>query len=160
ACPALTELEDVVADWVRQMVGLGNGWNGVIQDTASTGTLVALLCARERSSGYSLTRGGLQALDHPLVVYASDQSHSSVEKAAILGGFGRDNFRRIAHDAEYALMPKALEEAIQRDLAEGRTPCAVVATTGTTVSTALDPIAAIATLARKYGMWLHVDAAM
>jgi aromatic-L-amino-acid/L-tryptophan decarboxylase len=160
ASPALTELEEVVTDWLRQMVGLSGAWSGVIQDTASTCTLVALLCARERSSNYSLSRGGLQGDREPLVVYTSDQSHSSVEKAAILAGFGRANVRLVAHDAKYALRPDALEEVIRRDLAEGRKPCAIVATTGTTISTALDPVAAMAAVARKHGLWLHVDAAM
>jgi aromatic-L-amino-acid decarboxylase len=160
ASPALTELEEVVTDWMRQMVGLSEGWSGVIQDTASTSTLVALLCARERSTGYGLARGGLQAEETPLVVYASDQAHSSVEKAALMAGFGRDNVRAVAHDAAYALRPEALAEAIRRDLAEGRRPCAVVATTGTTTSTALDPVGEIARVAREHGLWLHVDAAM
>jgi aromatic-L-amino-acid decarboxylase len=160
ASPALTELEEVVTDWVRQMVGLSAAWSGVIQDTASTSTLVALLCARERATDYSLGRGGFQDVRRPLVVYTSDQSHSSVEKAALLAGFGRDHVRRVAHDAAYALRPEALAEAIQRDLAAAQRPCAVVATTGTTTSTALDPIGAIAPIAQKYGMWLHVDAAM
>src|SRR5690348_9635889 len=97
ASPALTELEEVVADWMRQLVGLSAAWSGVIQDTASTCTLVALICARERSSGYSLDRGGLQAEERPLIVYTSDQAHSSVEKAALLAGFGRANVRRITH---------------------------------------------------------------
>jgi aromatic-L-amino-acid decarboxylase len=160
ASPALTELEEVVTDWLRRMAGLSDAWNGVIQDTASTSTLIALLCARERATNYGMSRGGLQAQERPLVVYTSDQSHSSVEKAAILAGFGRANLRLIAHDAEYALDPDPLEEAIRRDVAEGRRPCAVVATTGTTTSTALDPVAAIAAVARQYGLWLHVDAAM
>jgi aromatic-L-amino-acid decarboxylase len=102
----------------------------------------------------------LQAQQRPLVVYTSDQSHSSVEKAALLAGFGKAHVRLIAHGAEYALRPAALEEAIRWDVAEGRQPCAVVATTGTTTSTALDPVAAIADIARKNGLWLHVDAAM
>src|SRR4051794_25468363 len=97
--PALTELEEVVTDWIRQMVGLSGAWSGVIQDTASTSTLVALACARERSTGYGLGRGGLQAEEAPLVVYTSDQAHSSVEKAALLTGFGRENVRLVAHDA-------------------------------------------------------------
>jgi aromatic-L-amino-acid decarboxylase len=160
AGPALTELEEVVTDWVRQMVGLSAAWSGVIQDTASTSTLVALLCARERSSDYSLSRGGLQAEERPLVVYLSGQSHSSAEKAALLAGFGRDNVRVVAHDADYALRPEALGEAIRRDVAEGRRPCAVVATTGTTVTTALDPVADLVAVAREHGLWLHVDAAM
>jgi aromatic-L-amino-acid decarboxylase len=160
ASPALSELEEVVADWMRQMVGLSSTWSGVIQDTASTSTLLALLCARERTSDHSLNRGGLQAEERPLIVYMSDQAHSSVEKAALLSGFGRDNVRQIAHDADHALRPDALEETIRRDLAADRRPCAIVATTGTTITTALDPLAALGAIARRHGVWLHVDAAM
>ena len=158
--PALSELEEVATDWVRQMVGLSAAWSGVIQDTASTSTLIALLCARERITGYCLARGGLQGEDRPLVVYASGQSHSSVEKAALLAGFGRANVRSIPTDERYALRPDALASAIAADLDAGRKPCAVVATTGTTTSTALDPIGAVAGVARERGLWLHVDAAM
>ncbi len=160
ASPALTELEEVVADWLRQLVGLSDAWSGVIQDTASTSTLVALLCARERTSDFSLGRGGLQAEERPLIVYVSGHSHSSVEKAALLAGFGRTNVRTIAHDEAYALRPDALEASIRRDLDAGTRPCAVVATTGTTATTALDPVGAVAEIARRYGLWLHVDAAM
>jgi aromatic-L-amino-acid decarboxylase len=160
ASPALTELEEVVTDWMRQLVGLSPAWSGVIQDTASTCTLVALLCARERTTDFGLNRGGLQAEARPLIVYTSEQSHSSVEKAALLAGFGRNNVRAIAHDDAYALRPAELETAIRCDLREGRKPCAVVATCGTTTCTAFDPIDAIAALARQHGMWLHVDAAM
>ncbi len=158
--PALTELEEVVTDWVRQMVGLSDAWSGVIQDTASTCTLVALICARERSSGYSLARGGLQGGGRPLVVYASGHGHSSVEKAALLAGFGRAHLRTVATDDRYAMRPDALDAAVQEDLTEGKRPCAVVATTGTTTTTALDPVEAIAGVARAQGLWLHVDAAM
>jgi aromatic-L-amino-acid decarboxylase len=160
ASPALTELEEVVVDWMRQLVGLSEAWQGVIQDTASTCTLLALLCARERTTGYGLDRGGLQSEDRPLLVYMSDQSHSSVEKAALLAGFGRANLRGIPHDAAYALRPDALEAAIQRDVREGGRPCAMVATTGTTTCTAFDPIEPMARIAREQGLWLHVDAAM
>src|SRR5579884_822793 len=146
ASPALTELEEVVTDWMRQLVGLSEAWSGVIQDTASTCTLVALICARERTTSYSLSRGGLQAETQPLIVYASDQSHSSVEKAALLAGFGRANVRLIAHDEAYALRPTELEAAICQDVREGRKPCAVIATAGTTVCTAFDPIDAIAAI--------------
>ncbi|MCW5623086.1 MAG: aspartate aminotransferase family protein, partial [Burkholderiales bacterium] len=100
--PALTEVEEVATGWLRQMIGLSDAWNGVIQDTASTSTLVALLCARERASRYSLARGGLQGEDQPLVVYASSHSHSSVDKAALLAGFGRENIHLIAHDDNFA----------------------------------------------------------
>jgi aromatic-L-amino-acid decarboxylase len=158
--PALTELEEVVSDWMRQMIGLSDAWSGVIQDTASTSTLVALLCARERTSNYSLARGGLQGEEQPLIVYVSDHSHSSVEKAALLAGFGRANLHGIATDENYAMQPEALEQAIRADLEEGRVPCAVVATTGTTTTTALDPVGAIAEIAQRHGLWLHVDAAL
>ena len=158
--PALTEIEEVVTDWMRQMLGLSDAWRGVINDTASTSTLVALLCARERASNYSLSRGGLQSEPQPLIVYTSSQSHSSVEKAALLAGLGKTNVRIIAHDASYAMRADALEGAIADDLNHGRRPCAVVATTGTTMSTAFDPIDAIARVTSARGLWLHVDAAM
>jgi len=158
--PALTELEEVVADWVRRLVGLSDAWSGAIQDTASTSTLVALICARERATDYGLGRGGLQDGGAPLVVYTSTEAHSSVDKAALLAGFGRDNVRAVAVDRDHAMDPGALDEAIRVDLAAGRRPSAVVATTGTTASTAIDPVAGIARVASRHGAWLHVDAAM
>ena len=158
--PALTELEEVTTGWMRDMVGLSPAWQGVIQDTASTSTLVALVCARERTTNYSLAHGGLHAAPQALVVYTSAQAHSSVEKAALLAGFGRDNVRAIPLDANYALRADALAGAVAADIAAGRQPCAVVATTGTTTSTAFDPVAAVATVAGAHGLWLHVDAAM
>src|SRR5262249_35500537 len=129
--PALTELEEVVTDWARQMVGLGDAWSGVIQDTASSCTLVALICARERTSGYALAKEGLQGDGAPLVVSVSAHSHSSVEKAALLAGFGRSHVRTIPADARYAMRADALEAAVREDLAAGRRPCAVAATTRT-----------------------------
>jgi len=158
--PALTELEELVTDWMRQMVGLSDSWSGVIQDTASTCTLLALITARERGSNYSLVRGGLQSEANPLIVYVSSHSHSSVEKAALLAGFGRANLRMIEVDENYAMKPDALKQTLQADLEAGLVPCAVVATTGTTTTTALDPVKAIAEIAREYKIWLHVDAAM
>ncbi|MBV9880281.1 MAG: aspartate aminotransferase family protein [Gemmatirosa sp.] len=158
--PALTELEEVTCDWTRGMLGLSDAWSGVIQDTASTSTLVALLCARERASDFAAVRGGLQAAERPLVVYASAQAHSSVDKAALLAGFGRAHVRTVPCDASYAMRPDALGELMARDAAHGAVPCAVVATTGTTTCTALDPLGAIADVARAHGAWLHVDAAM
>jgi aromatic-L-amino-acid decarboxylase len=158
--PALSELEEVVTDWLRQMIGLSGAWKGVIQDTASTSSLVALICARERVTRYSLAGKGLQGEERPLVVYASAQAHSSVDKAALLAGFGRANVRHVAIDAAYAMRPDALEAAIRDDVARGLRPCAVVATTGTTTSTAVYPVGAIAAVAREHGLWLHVDAAM
>jgi aromatic-L-amino-acid decarboxylase len=158
--PALTEVEEVATGWLRQMVGLSDAWQGVIQDTASTSTLVALICARERATGYGMARGGLQGQDRPLVVYASAHAHSSVDKAALLAGFGRAHIRQIACDASYAMRAGALADAIAEDRAAGKIPCAIVATTGTTTTTALDPIAELAQIAAADSSWLHVDAAM
>jgi aromatic-L-amino-acid decarboxylase len=160
ASPALTEVEEVATDWLRQMMALSDAWQGVIQDTASTSTLIALICARERATGYSLTRGGLQSASQPLTVYASRHSHSSVEKAALLAGFGRENVRLVPYDNQYALGADALDTMIAEDVTARRVPCAIVATTGTTTTTAVDPIEAIAAVARRYNLWLHVDAAM
>ena len=158
--PALTEVEEVATDWMRDMLGLSRAWSGVIQDTASTSTLIALICARERTTGYALSRGGLQAETQPLIVYTSAHSHSSVGKAALLAGFGRDNIHVVPHDAACAMRPDALREAIEADLRRGAKPCAIVATVGTTTSTALDPVDAIAGVGEPHGLWLHVDGAM
>ncbi len=158
--PALTEVEEVVTDWMRQMLGLSAAWSGVINDTASTSTLVALLCARERTTDFGLARGGLQAEPQPLIVYTTAHSHSSVEKAAVLSGFGKANVRIVPHDAANAMRPESLEQLVQDDLRNGRTPCAIVATVGTTTTTAFDPLEGIARVARAHGVWLHVDAAM
>ncbi len=158
--PAATEVEEMMMEWLRQMVGLSPQFTGVIQGFASTATLCALLCARERSTNFSQDRGGLQAEEKGLIVYASEESHSSVWKAARLAGFGKENFRQIPTDENHALIAKELEIAMQTDHERGMRPCAVVATTGTTNSTALDPVADMAVLARLWGAWLHVDAAM
>ncbi len=112
--PAATEVEDVVMEWLRQMVGLPDTFTGVIHDTASTATFTALLCARERTSGFCQNRGGLQGEDAPLVVYASDQAHSSIPKAALLAGFGAEHLRLIGTDDEHALRLDLLEAADRR----------------------------------------------
>jgi aromatic-L-amino-acid decarboxylase len=158
--PALTELEEVVVDWFRQMVDLSVGWSGVIQDTASTSTLVALLCARERATRFSSSRQGVRSVARPLVAYASSQAHSSVGKAVTLAGIGQDHLRFVPHDDRYAMRPDALAAQIERDVAEGYLPCAIIATCGTTTTTALDPIEEIAVIAEAHGAWLHVDAAL
>src|SRR5260370_32816623 len=111
-----------MADWVRQMVGLSETWSGVIRDTASTSTLVALISARGRTTDYALSRGGLQAEEQPLAIYVSAHSHSSVDKGALLAGFGRANLRLVPFDAEYGMRPDALEELVQRDLPAGARP--------------------------------------
>lgn len=160
SAPALTELEMRATDWLRQLLGLSAAWSGVIQDTASTSSLIALVCARERTLQYGAARGGLQAHAAPLCVYTSSEAHSSIDKAAQLAGFGKDQLRKIPTDANRAIDPNALRAALAADRAAGRTPCAIVATTGTTATTAMDPIDAVAALAREFGAWLHVDAAM
>jgi aromatic-L-amino-acid decarboxylase len=156
--PAATEIEEVMMDWLRQMVGLGEAWTGVIQDTASTATLGALICARERAT--DLGPAGLQGESPPLVVYASAQAHSSIEKAVVLAGIGRQHLRSIATDDRQAMRVDALAAAIEQDVAAGMRPCAIVATAGTTNTTAFDPIAEIAEVAERDRIWLHVDAAM
>ncbi len=158
--PAATEVEEVVMDWLRQMVGLSPAFTGVIHDTASTATFTALLCAREKASNYCQNEEGLQGGEAPLVVYASDQGHSSIEKAALLAGFGRSFLRLIPTDENHAMRVDLLKEAIEQDLDIGLRPCALVACVGTTGTTAIDSVSALADLAQQHGLWLHVDAAL
>jgi aromatic-L-amino-acid decarboxylase len=161
--PACTELESHVLDWLVEMLALpdafrsSGGGGGVIQDTASSATLCALIAARERATGFTTNAIGARA---PLTLYASSQAHSSVEKGVRIAGLGSDNLRRIEVDAGYRMRPEALEAAIAADLAAGRAPCFVCATVGTTSSNAIDPVPAIGAICRRYGLWLHVDAAM
>ena len=158
--PALTELEEVTTDWLRQMLGLSAAWSGVIQDAASTASLVALICARERATKYGAAGAGLQGNDRPLMVYVTNQSHSSIDKAAALAGFGRENLRVVEVDDQYAMRAGTLDAAIRADLANGLQPCAIVATSGSTATTAFDPLTDIARVAQAHGVWMHVDAAM
>ncbi len=156
--PAATELEERTCDWLRQMLDLPPAFQGHINDTASTSTFLALAAARDRAAPET-RRQGLTALIRPLVVYGSDQAHSSVDKGWIALGLGLEQVRRVASDEGFRLRPDALEAAIEQDLAAGRRPAAVVATAGTTSTGSLDPIAEVAEIARRHGMWLHVDAA-
>ncbi|MEZ6038344.1 MAG: aminotransferase class V-fold PLP-dependent enzyme [Planctomycetota bacterium] len=160
SAPALTELEERATDWLRQAVGLSTTWQGVIQDTASTCTMIALVAARERSTSHGAVTTGMQHGSAPLVVYTSAEAHSSVAKAAMLAGFGREHVRLVAVDERRAFDVEALRAAIDEDLRRGLRPCAIVATTGTTATTAIDPLDALADIAAKHGAWLHVDAAM
>jgi aromatic-L-amino-acid decarboxylase len=161
--PACTELETHVLDWLVGMLGLPEKFlstsagGGVIQDTASSAALCALLAARERATGHSSNETGTGG---HLTAYASSQAHSSIEKAVMIAGIGRRNFRSIDVDAGFAMRPERLEEAILRDRAAGRTPCFVCATVGTTSSGAVDPLGPIGEICRRHGLWLHVDAAM
>lgn len=160
--PAATELEETVMGWLRRMLGLPDGFRGVIQDTASTATICALLCAREKTSGFEINEAGFigRARGAVMRVYTSMEAHSSVEKGAKIAGFGRENVVRVPVDERYAMDPAALEEAIERDVSAGHIPCCICATVGTTSSTALDPLRPIGEIARRYDLWLHVDAAL
>ncbi len=161
SCPALTEVETVVCDWLRQLTGLSTQWQGTIHDTASTACLTALLVAREKVSDYSQNRGGLQAEDTALVVYSTAEAHSSITKSALLAGFGADNLCFIDMDPQTrAMSAEALRSAIERDIENGKKPAAIIASVGSTGVTAVDPVAEIAQIANEFNIWLHVDAAM
>lgn len=157
SAPAAAELEDVATDWLRQLLGLPDAFEGVINDTASSSTMYALAAAREvtwpeaHSSGlFGLPRGR---------VYASEHAHSSVEKGVLALGLGQEGYRTIASDDGFAMKPDELEAAIEDDLNDGLRPCAIVATLGTTSTASVDPIRSIAAIAERHGIWLHVDAA-
>src|SRR6185312_12995889 len=142
SAPALTEVEEVVVEWLRDLTALPGSWKGVIQDTASSACLVALLAARERATDFSEVRGGLQAETAPLTVYTTEHAHSSIPKAVVLAGYGRGNLRFVDVDpVTYAMRPEALASALEADVAAGRRPAAVVVSVGTTGTTAVDPLA-------------------
>ncbi|HEY2018627.1 MAG TPA: pyridoxal-dependent decarboxylase [Bryobacteraceae bacterium] len=153
--PAVTELEQVVLRWLRDWSGLPDRWFGVIYDTASTSSMHAIAAAREAADPDSRTRGATPGL----VVYASEQAHSSIEKGAIAVGIGQNYVRKVPVDAEFRMRPEILAEMIVRDLADGLRPCCVTATVGTTSTTSVDPVPAIADISERHKLWLHVDAA-
>jgi aromatic-L-amino-acid decarboxylase len=158
--PAAAELEQLTTDWVRQLIGLPAGWFGMITDLASTSTLYALAAAREADPSLDVRRKGLAGRDLPaLRVYCSDQAHTSVHKAAMTLGIGSDNVVNVESDAEFRMIPAALERAIASDRAAGHRPIAVVGFLGTTSSTSVDPLAAIAHICAREQLWFHVDAA-
>jgi aromatic-L-amino-acid decarboxylase len=159
--PAATELEEVVMDWLRQMLGLPEGFSGVIQDTASTSTLCALVCARERATVFAVNKHGFRdGTTQRLMIYTSEESHSSVEKGAKIAGFGKDCLRIIPAGEDFAMLPEELEKAIDADVKDGHIPCCVVATLGTTSSTGMDPLRPIGEICNQHGSWIHVDGAM
>ena len=161
SCPSLTEVEEVTVNWMRELVGLSDAWQGTIHDTASTACLTALLAARERAGEFCLQGGGVQGLEQPLVVYTTQEAHSSVEKATLLAGFGRNNLHLVEMDPiTRAMRPEALAQAIADDLASGKKPAAVVASCGSTGVTAFDPVKEIVDVANAHNIWVHVDAAM
>jgi len=156
--PAAAELEECVMDWLKTMTGIPGDWSGVIQDTASTATLVAILSARERVFDFRVNETGFA--DHrQLRVYSSTETHSSVEKAVKIAGIGRQNLVKVPVDEAYRMDVASLRRAILEDIDIGLSPCCVVATLGTTGCTAIDPLAEIAAICNEFGIWLHVDAA-
>lgn len=159
--PAATELEELALDWFRQMIGLPAGFDGVIYDGASVSTMHAVAAAREVAPGLNSRELGLCGRsDAPrLRLYTSEQAHSSVEKAAITLGIGQAGVRKISVDSEFRMRPEALEQAIVADQQAGWMPFCAVATVGTTSTTSVDPIPAIAEICQRHGVWLHVDAA-
>jgi aromatic-L-amino-acid/L-tryptophan decarboxylase len=156
--PSATELEEVTLEWLRQLIGLPDGFEGVIYDTASISNLCAIAAARE-AAGVGVREQGLGAAGAKLRMYASEHVHSSVDKSAITLGIGQAGLCKIASDADYRMDSRALELAIQEDRAYGWRPFCVVATTGTTSTTSIDPVPAIADICEREGLWLHVDAA-
>jgi aromatic-L-amino-acid decarboxylase len=157
--PAAAELEEKMMNWLRDMIGLPSEFEGVIQDSASTATLAAILTAREKATGFKFNSDGAENAG-TLRVYCSDQTHSSVEKAVKIGGLGRKNLVKIPVRDDFSMDPEKLKAAIISDKLQNYIPVCVVATIGTTGSTAVDPLRAIGEICRENGIWLHVDAAM
>jgi aromatic-L-amino-acid decarboxylase len=159
--PAATELEQLALDWLRQLVGLSPGWFGITTDTASISSMLALAAARERRPDLEIRQRGMAGrTDVPTMrVYCSEHAHSSIDKAAIALGLGANNVVHIRSDADYRMRADALSDAIAADRARGMLPLAVVATVGTTSTTSIDPVPAIAEVCRTNDVWLHVDGA-
>jgi len=155
--PAAAELEERVMNWLKEMLDLPESFTGVIQDTASAATLCAILSAREKASAFAINDQGFS--DNNFRVYCSTQTHSSIDKAVKIAGIGKNNLIKIEVDQKLALQPNSLEKAIRHDLEKGKTPLCVIATIGTTGTTAIDPLAEISVICQKYNIWLHVDAA-
>lgn len=158
--PSVTELEQVTLSWLRQLMGLSDEWFGEITDTASVSTFYALAAARE-SLALDVRTRGLAGRDDMsrLRVYCSEHAHSSVDKAVMALGLGHENCVKIATDAEYRMKPDALRAAIEQDVAAGYRPMAVVPTVGTTSVSSIDPVRAVAEIAKEFGCWVHVDGA-
>jgi aromatic-L-amino-acid decarboxylase len=157
--PAAAELEEKMMEWLKKMIGLPEYFEGVIQDSASTATLAAIITAREKTTNYSINDEGFGSASK-LRVYCSEQTHSSVEKDVKIAGIGKKNLVKIPVREDFSMDPRKLEEAISSDIKNNYIPCCVVATIGTTGTAAVDPLKAIGAVCHKNGIWLHVDAAM
>jgi aromatic-L-amino-acid/L-tryptophan decarboxylase len=153
--PAVAELEERTLDWLRQWLGLPEGWFGIVYDTASTSSMHAIVAAREMVAPEARTEGS----HGDLVLYTSEQSHSSIEKGAIAVGLGQNNVRKVPVDVEFRMRADSLARMVDEDKSAGRRPMCVVATIGTTSTTSIDPLAQIVEIADQHGMWVHVDAA-
>jgi aromatic-L-amino-acid/L-tryptophan decarboxylase len=156
--PAAAELEESVMNWLKEMTGIPSYFHGVIQDTASTSTLAAIVTAREVMSDFSVNKNGFKG-NEKFRVYCSSETHSSIEKAVKIAGIGRDNLVKIPVDEKYSMKTDELEKAIEKDIANGYKPLCVVATLGTTGTTAIDSLKDIAALKKRFGFRIHVDAA-
>lgn len=156
--PAAAELEERMMNWLGDLIGIPANWEGAIQATASEATLSAILSARERVSEFEVNRKGLMDQSR-MRVYGSSQTHSSIEKAVKIAGLGKENFLGVEVNADFSMSSAALRQAIETDLSQGIQPLCVVATLGTTSTTAIDPLKEIADICTEYGVWLHVDAA-
>ncbi len=156
--PAAAELEEKVMDWLKIMLSIPQSWSGVIQDTASTATLVALLSAREKKTDYLINQKGFA--QQKFRIYCSSETHSSIDKAVKIAGFGIENLVKIEVNDAFAMIPEELEKAISQDIENGLTPLCVIVTLGTTSTTAIDPLDKITEICQKYSIWVHVDAAL
>jgi aromatic-L-amino-acid/L-tryptophan decarboxylase len=155
--PAASELEECVVNWMKRISGIPENFQGVIQDGASSSTLIAILTAREKYSNFAINEKGLNY--QRFRVYCSTEAHSSIEKAVKIAGIGKSNLIKIPVDNEFRLLPEKLLEAIELDILNKQTPLCVIAAIGTTGSTAIDPLKAISKICKKHNIWLHVDAA-
>ena len=156
--PAAAELEERVVNWLRDLMGIPAEWEGVIQDTASTATLAAIICAREQHSGFKINNNGFEGISN-YRVYCSEETHSSIEKGVKIAGLGKKNLVKIPVDNRHALRPDILIKAIEKDINNGLQPLCIIASLGTTGTTAIDPLKAIGEVCEDYDIWLHVDAA-
>jgi aromatic-L-amino-acid decarboxylase len=155
--PAAAELEEKVMDWLKKMMGLPSSFHGVIQDTGSTATLVALLSAREKISQFSINSNGFSKLKYR--IYCSTEAHSSIEKGVKMAGFGKENLVKIKVDSTLKIIPIELEKAVAKDIQNGHIPTCVVAALGTTGTVAIDELKPLVEICKKHNIWLHVDAA-
>ena len=154
--PAATELEQRMMEWMRGAMGLPSDWEGVIQDTASSATLIAIISAREKVTDFKANEYGTPS---NLRIYCSWQTHSSIEKGAMIAGIGRQNVVKVGASSDLTLSPAALDTCLSKDLADGNIPCCVIASIGTTGTVAIDNIKEVAKVCQKHNVWMHIDAA-